>query len=74
MTLFGWILFAFCWSLPFAVWAIRRWRVRVYLRRLPPPPAKGTARSVYPEFTHGLSCEDFTDLTAKPPPPNERWP
>jgi len=33
MSLFDWIVFCLCWSLPFACYAIRRWRVRVYLAR-----------------------------------------
>ena len=33
MTWFDWLVVAFCWSLPFALWAIRRWRVRVYVSR-----------------------------------------
>jgi hypothetical protein len=33
LTLFDCIVLGFCFSLPFAVWAIRRWRVRVYVSR-----------------------------------------
>jgi hypothetical protein len=33
MTWFDWLVFIFCWSLPFAVYAIRRWRLRVHFSR-----------------------------------------
>ena len=30
---FDWIVFAVCWSLNFLCYAVRRWRLRVYLIR-----------------------------------------
>lgn len=33
MTWFDWIVVGFCWSLPVVVYAVRRWRVRVYMVR-----------------------------------------
>jgi hypothetical protein len=32
MRWFDWLLFGFCWSLPFWFWAARRWQLRVRVR------------------------------------------
>jgi len=37
MTWLGWIVVAFCWSLPFACYAVRHWRIRVYFTQQDPP-------------------------------------
>jgi hypothetical protein len=75
MTWFDWLIVGVCWSLPFLCYAVRRWRVRIYLRRFPPaesrlvnegmPVGAGEAKD---SSQRALSCEDFGG-TAEPEPP-----
>ena len=60
MTLFDWTVVAFCCSLPFALWAIRRWKIRVRLVREFPQqsltqPERGRSRLVSEGMPAGAS-------------------